>query len=116
RCKNPNFSDGGIMLKGQQEKGITPQGEVISVGFGVKDIPFQIEGKVVRFNGSMVVDMLENERQRQFIYVYVPSAAIVSVDRDKLDTPKPILPFTEKHLGEKKCEAPGEAQCNAVKK
>lgn len=76
RVRNPNFSEGGIILAGEKNKPIEPQGVVVSCGSLVRNGKDLIN-RTVRFNSGMIMD--DHGLEGKEIFVLVNEAAIHSV-------------------------------------
>lgn len=77
RVKNPNFSEGGIILSAEKEKPFEPQGVVVSCGSLVRN-GNDLVNRTVRFNGGMVMDE-HGSKEDPELFLLVNDAAINSV-------------------------------------
>lgn len=77
RVRNPNKSEGGIVLAGGENISIEPEGVVVSCGLLVREGKKLINRKV-RFGVGMVMDMHGTPEDAEY-FVLVNEAAIYSV-------------------------------------
>lgn len=82
RVRNPNYSEGGILLNTEKQNiSLDTEGVVCSTGYKVTRGE-ELINRVIRFNHNMVMD-IQGEESSPHLFVLIPEAGILSVSLEE---------------------------------